>query len=85
MVTKHQLTDEEALAIVEDESTVWGPPLDNSDQVEIRVCARLVEQAEQLRDEAVLRARRSGLVWICIGDALGISAEAARKKYNSRV
>lgn len=85
MATKHQLTDEEALAIVEDESTVWGPPMDNSDQVEIRVCARLVEQAEQLRDDAVLRARRSGLAWIAIGDALGISYQAARKKYMDRV
>lgn len=85
MTTKHLLTDETALAIIEDESTVWGPAIDNSEQVEIRVCTRLVEQAEQMRDNAVIRARRNGLVWLAIGDALGVSAEAARKKYNSRI
>lgn len=85
MSTKHQLTDEESLAIVEDDSTAWGPAIDNSEQFEIRAAARLVRQAELLLDDAVIRARRNGLVWLAIGDALGVSAEAARKKYNARV
>lgn len=85
MTTKQKLTDEERLAIVEDESTVWGSPIDNSEKVEIQAAAKLVQQAQYILDDAVIRARRNGLVWLVIGDALGISAEAARKKYISRV
>lgn len=85
MTTKHRLTHEEDLAIIEDDATDWGPPRGDSDKLEIMAAVRLVEQAERLRDEAVIRGRGQGLPWIVIGDALGVSGEAARKKYNHRV
>lgn len=81
MATTHRLTDEEALAIAESDSTIWGPPRGPADELEIVAAVRLVEQAERLRDEAVLRGRAQGLPWIVIGAALGVSGEAARKKY----
>lgn len=84
MVTRSRLADDAALASVEDESTVWGPALDNSERLEIAASVKLVEQAEWVRDEAVFRARRRGLPWFAIGNALGVSAEAARKKYKDR-
>lgn len=85
MKTKRRLTDEEALAIAEDESTVWGPRFDNTDQLEIRALIRVRQLLDGMIDDAVIRGRHNGLVWLAIGDALGVSAEAARKMYNSRV
>ncbi len=85
MTTTHRLTDEEALAIAESDSTSWGAPRGNADELEIVAAVRLVGQAERLRDEAVVRGRAQGLPWIVIGAALGVSGEAARKRYKDSI
>lgn len=85
MKTKRILTDEEALAIVEDEDTVWTEVPDRGNREEIRALIRIREQVDAMIDEAVIRARHDGFAWLLIGDALGVTAEAARKKYNNRV
>lgn len=85
MTTKHEVSDAEALALVEDDDTAWDPAVPATEKLEIQAAVRLVEQAQALLDDTVIRARRSGLVWFVIGDALGVSGEAARKKYGSRV
>ena len=79
------MTDEEALAIVEDESTVWTEVPDRGNREEIRALIRVRAQVDAMIDEAAIRARHEGFPWLLIGDALGVTAEAARKKYNSRV
>lgn len=85
MTIKHEVSDAEALALVEGDDTAWAPPVPATEKLEIQAAVRLVEQAQALLDDTVIRARRNGLVWFVIGDALGVSGEAARKKYGPRV
>lgn len=85
MTTKRRISDEEALAVLEDESTDWPVIRDLRDQVEIRAYVLLRERAGEMVDDAVVCARKRGLTWIEIGNALGVSPQAARKKYVDRV
>ena len=49
--------------------------------VRLRAVVALHRLAEQVEDEAVAAARRAGWSWDQIGDALGISRQAAHKKH----
>jgi len=82
--TKH-LTEAEAIAIIEDESTEWRPVPDRGDAEAIRQRVESLAEATAQLDDAVIRARRNGLTWIEIGNALGVSHQAARKKYVGRI
>lgn len=85
LTTKHQLTPEEALAIIEDDSTEWTLVPEEGEAESIRKHAELRDLASAQLDQAVIRARRNGLTWVEIGDALNVSHQAARKKYADRV
>ena len=85
MTTKHHLTEAEALAIVENDATEWTEIPDVDDAGSIREQVRRLEAAAARLDEVVLRARRNGLTWLEIGRSLGVSHQAARKKYAHRV
>lgn len=86
MTTKHRLSDADALARFEegidpDSATVR----DRGATADIRAAVRMRDTGQQMVDDAVVRARHGGLTWIEIGVALGVSPQAARKKYLNRV
>ena len=47
----------------------------------LRAVLALYRLAEQVEEEAVTAARRAGWSWDQIGDALGVSRQAAHKKH----
>jgi hypothetical protein len=85
MKTKQHLTEAEAIEIVEDDSTQWTLIPDEGDAEAIRQHVELRALATAGLDDAVIRARRHGMTWMEIGAALGVSHQAARKKYAGRV
>ncbi len=46
--------------------------------------AELRRQAERLQDAAVRRARVAGMTWADIADHLGVTKQAAHRKYRGR-
>ncbi|MGI8702637.1 MAG: hypothetical protein ACR2JU_15805, partial [Nocardioidaceae bacterium] len=64
MTTKHQLTEAEALALVEDDTTGWTRVNDEGDAEAIREQVRIRDAVSARLDEAVIRARRRGLTWM---------------------
>jgi len=48
------------------------------------VKAYLIAEADRAIKETVFRAREQGLSWHTIGNALGITGEAARQRYSDR-
>lgn len=70
----------------------WADDVDAADLVEIdadelRAIARCVarrEQVERALDAAVAAARRNGRSWSEIGTMLGVSKQAAQRKYSRR-
>lgn len=83
--TQRHLTEAEAIAIIEDESTEWTLVPDEGDAEAIRQQVKVRDLASARLDDAVIRARKHGLTWLEIGDALGVSHQAAHKKYGARV
>lgn len=51
----------------------------------IRAAVHLGDRAQQEVDQAVIDARHRGITWLEIGIALGVSPQAAQKKYHHRV
>jgi hypothetical protein len=47
----------------------------------LRAAVALRRLAEQVEAEQVIRARRDGWSWEQVGDALGVSKQAAHKKH----
>jgi Clp amino terminal domain, pathogenicity island component len=60
-----------------------GGPLDHLADA-VAVSARLEEQADALLGHFVERARRSGASWTEIGTSIGVSKQAARKRFLPR-
>lgn len=85
MKTKHKLTDAEALERLEALDPETAVVHDRSDTDDIRAAVRMREMAKEKLDKAVIDARDRGLTWIEIALALGVSPQAARKKYLDRV
>ena len=50
----------------------------------LAAAAELRRQAERLQDAAVRRARVAGMTWSDIADHLGVSKQAAHRKYRGR-
>lgn len=82
---KVALTIDEALARLEAIDPATAVYRDRSAIAPIQSAVRAREDAVRVVDETVLRARREGLTWIEIANGLGVSPQAARKKYNDRV
>ncbi|WP_309709272.1 hypothetical protein [Pseudolysinimonas sp.] len=82
---KDALTIEEALARLEAIDPATAVYRDRGAIAPIEDAVRARDDAERLVDEIVLRARRDGLTWIEIAAGLGVSPQAARKKYMDRV
>lgn len=57
----------------------------NDPEVELAAVVALRRRANQLEIEAVTRAIGHGWTWAAVGDALGISAQAAHKKFAATV
>src|SRR5258708_23161542 len=57
-----------------------GGPLDNLSDA-VSVCAQLDEQADALIGHFVDQARKSGASWSQIGAAMGVSKQAAQKRF----
>lgn len=86
MTVKNKISDSEALARFEDGLDLDKAAVrDRRDSAEIRAAMQMRDAAERMVDEAVAAARRQGLTWIEIASALGVSPQAARKKYLNRV
>lgn len=51
----------------------------------LRVAAEARRQAERQQDAAVRRARIAGLTWAEIATHLGVSKQAAHRKYRGRL
>src|SRR5699024_3231177 len=86
MTTKHTISDADALARFEegidpDTATVR----DRSATADIRAAVQMRDNGQQMVDDAVTQARHSGLTWVRVAAALGVSPQAARKKYLRRV
>ena len=86
MATNTKISDAEALAMFESgegfDPNVYRTPADTAD---IRAAVQVRATATQMVDDAVLAARREGLTWVEISAALGVSPQAARKKYLDQV
>ncbi len=50
----------------------------------LAAAAELRRQAERLQDAAVRRARVAGMTWSDIAELLGVSKQAAHRKYRGR-
>src|SRR5215216_6061953 len=61
-------------------SAAGDDPLDRVD-VAIRIAAELVDHADALVDYYVVQARSAGRSWTEIGARLGVSKQAARKRF----
>lgn len=84
MTTKHKPTDAEALARLEALDPETAVVRDRSDTADIRAAVQMRKAATDMVDQAVIAARHRGLTWIEISSALGVSPQAARKKYVER-
>ncbi len=85
LTTKMTTKDEEAVARFEkgiDPNT--ATVRDRSAVAEIEQAAHLRREVEELVDGAVQRARENGVTWTEIGAALGVSHQAAMKRYKQR-
>lgn len=86
MTIKTTVTDEEALAVFESgegfDPEVYTTPADTAD---IRAAVKVREYAQTLIDKNVIKARRQGSTWLEIAIALGVSPQAAQKKYRDQV
>ncbi|WP_159618096.1 hypothetical protein [Ruania rhizosphaerae] len=85
MATKNRLTDAEALERLETLEPETAVVRDRADAADIRAALQMRQAANDMVDRAVIEARHRGLTWIEIGVALGVSPQAARKKYLERV
>ena len=86
MATQHKISDAEALARFEEGLDLEGARVrDTRDTADVRAAVQMRDAGQRLVDEAVITARHRGLTWIEIAAALGVSPQAARKKYLSRV
>ena len=50
----------------------------------LAAAAEMRREAERLQDAAVRRARVAGLTWSEIADSLGVTKQAAHRKYRGR-
>lgn len=82
--TMHTMTDEEAAAYFENE---FEPTRmrDRSATAEIEEAVHARQRAQDGIDAAVIRARRDGVTWTEIALALGVSHQAAMKRYRDKV
>ncbi len=64
-----------------DLAALAGAATDVDPAVGLRAVTALRKLADQLEQQHVARARRSGWTWQQIGDALGITRQAAHKKH----
>lgn len=61
------------------------PSPDESPETALAAVVALRRQANRLEIEAVVAAIRHGWTWAAVGEALGISAQAAHKKFAATV
>ena len=64
--------------------TLTGSADSNDPRVGLAAAAERRRQAERLQDSAVRRARVAGLSWAEIAGLLGVSKQAAHRKYRGR-
>lgn len=85
MTTKTKLTDEEALARLERLDPKSDVVRDRTAVAGIEAGVRARNLAEHAIEAAVRDARSHGVTWTEIAAALGVSHQAAMKKYRDRV
>lgn len=82
MGTTTPRSDAEMLAEIEaDRDEPIGPPVDGTPVRAIREAAERRQRADDEITEAVAGARALGISWTLIGEALGVSRQAARPRY----
>lgn len=81
MTTKTKLTDEQAAAAIEHADLSNAPRRDRRSLAPIEAAVHARTAAEQAVTAAVLDARARGITWIEIASALGVSHQAAMKRY----
>jgi len=70
----------------EDPIEVLNDAADGDDpRAELRAAAEVRKAAERQQDTAVHRARVAGLTWAEIATHLGVSKQAAHRKYRGRI
>lgn len=85
-MTKVKLSDEEAAARFEDGfEPDWENARDRSALTELEEAVRARRRAEDAVEAAVRRARADGLTWVEISSGLGVSHQAAMKRYRDKV
>ena len=84
MATKMKISDKAAAARFKDFEPDTEAVRDRSDVAEIEMAAKLRQDVEELVEGAVQRARARGVTWTEIGVALGVSHQAAMKRYKRR-
>ncbi|MBO0820870.1 MAG: hypothetical protein J2P26_08490 [Nocardiopsaceae bacterium] len=83
-MTKVRLSDEELARYFEDDFEP-GEMRDRSATAEIEEAVHARQRAEDAVEAAVIRARRAGLTWVEIASGLGVSHQAAMKRYRDKV
>lgn len=81
MTTKTKLTDEQAAAAIERADLTGAPTRERTAIAPIEAAVHARTAAEQAVTAAVLDARAHGITWVEIASALGISHQAAMKRY----
>jgi hypothetical protein len=79
--------DERAKALEKWADTVDASDLRTADTKALQAIAKLVDQRSKVDEqiaEAVISARQSNRSWSEIGAMLGVSKQAAQRKYSSR-
>jgi hypothetical protein len=79
--------EERAKALEKWADTVHASELKTAETQALRTIAQLVDQRNELDEqltEAVISARQSRRSWSEIGTMLGVSKQAAQRKYSSR-
>lgn len=85
-MTKTKMTDEEAAARFEDGfEPDWENARDRSEVADIEQAVAARQVADRAIEAAVRRARRDRVPWTAIAAALGVSHQAAMKRFKDRV
>lgn len=79
-----KMTDEEAAAYLEDEFEPTSMR-DRSAVAQIEEAVHARQRAEDAIEAAVIRARRDGITWVEIATGLGVSHQAAIKRFRDKV
>lgn len=84
-MTKTKISDAEALERFEDFDPQAATVRDRTAVADIEQAVHARKVAEEATEEAVRRARQDGITWTEIASALGVSHQAAMKRYRDKV